>query len=76
VVKGNKAFSEAVEEYVMPDRGKIEIPAMFVFEFSNDKIQQGRAYYDRLSIAKQVAKGGMEKMAVDGIINVMEKGLR
>lgn len=76
VVKGNKAFSEAVEEYVMPDHGKIEIPAMFVFEFSNDKIQQGRAYYDRLSIAKQVAKGGMEKMAVDGIINVMEKGLR
>jgi len=76
VVKGNKAFTEAVTEWIGPDHEKLEITVMFVFEFSNDKIRQARVYYDRLSIAKQVAKGGMEKMAVDGIINAMEKGLR
>jgi len=76
VVKGNKAFSEAVEECTMPDHGILEIPLMFVFEFSNDKIQQARVYYDRLSIAKQAAKGWMEKRAVGGIINAMKKGLR
>jgi len=75
VVKGNKAFSEAIEECIMPDHGKLEFSLMFVFEFSNDKIQQGRVYYDRLAIAKQAAKGWMEKKAVDGIINAMEKGL-
>ena len=76
VVKGNKAFAEVVAEWMMSDHERLETPVMFVFELGNDKIREARVYYDRLSIAKQVAKGGMEKMAVDGIINTMEKGLR
>jgi len=76
VVKGNRAFSEAVEECTMPERGKLEFPVMLVFEFSNDKIERARVYYDRLSIAKQAAKGWLEKRAVDSIINSMGKGLR
>lgn len=76
VVKGNQAFSEVVEEWVMPDGRKIEIPLLFALEFSNDKIQQARVYYDRLSIAKQAARGWIEKKIMNSIVNSMEKGLR
>ncbi len=75
VVKGNRGFAEVATEWMISDHEKVGMPVMFAFDLNNDKIQQVRVYYDRLSIAKQVAKGGMEKMAVDGIVNSMEKGL-
>jgi hypothetical protein len=47
-----------------------------VYEFSGEKIQQlHRAYYDRLSMGKQVAKGWFEKKVLNFIANRWEKGL-
>ena len=54
---------------------KYQILALCICEFKGDKIQHIRTVYDRLSLAKQVAKGKMAKMAVNSIINQMEKGL-
>jgi len=71
----NKALYELVEESVTLDGRKFEIPAMIVYDVSDDKIQQYRSLYDRLSIAKQAAKGWLEKKTVNSIVNRMEKGL-
>jgi len=54
---------------------KYQILALCICEFKGDKIQHIRTTFDRLSLAKQVAKGKMAKMAVNSIINQMEKGL-
>lgn len=54
---------------------KYQILALCICEFKGDKIQHIRTVYDRLSLAKQVAKGKMAKMAVNSIINQMKKGL-
>lgn len=54
---------------------KYQILALCIYEFKGDKIQHTRTTFDRLSLAKQVAKGKMAKMAVNSIINQMEKGL-
>ena len=76
MVKGNKAVYEHVIEGSTPDgRRWREIPGITVYEFSGEKIQQHRAYYDRLSMAKQVAKGWFERMIVGTIVNRWEKGL-
>jgi hypothetical protein len=45
-----------------------------VYEFSGEIIQQYREYYDRLSMAKQVAKGWFENTIVGTIVNRWEKG--
>jgi len=71
----NKALYELIEEPVTPDGRKFEIPAMIVYEVSDDKIQQYKSFYDRLSIAKQAAKRWLEKKTVNSIVNRMEKGL-
>lgn len=77
MVNGNKAVYEHVFEGSTPDGSKYSgIPAITVFEFSGEKIQQQhRLYYDRLSMAKQVAKGWIERMIVGTIVNRWEKGL-
>jgi len=76
VVKGNKAVWEWVYEGSMPDgRRWREIPGITVYMFSGEKIQQYGEYYDRLSMAKQVAKGWLEKKMVGTIVNRWEKGL-
>jgi len=77
MVKGNKALYEHIHEGSTPDgRRWREIPAISVFEFSGGKIQQRRAYYDRLSMTEQMAKGWFERMIVSLIVNRWEKGLR
>jgi ketosteroid isomerase-like protein len=53
-----------------------EIPAMCIYEFRDGKIQNMRSFYDRLSQAKQVVKGGISKMAVNSVVNATVKGLR
>lgn len=63
------ALSGAVEG------AKWETLGLCVYEFAGDKIKSIRSVYDRLAIAKQVSKGIMAKMAVNGILNRMEKGL-
>ena len=77
-----------IEAIVQRDRGAYEhvlegtsegikwkVLALCVYEFENDKIRSLRTVYDRLSVAKQVAKGGMAGVAVNTIIKRMEKGL-
>ena len=50
--------------------------ALCVYEYAGEKIKGMRSVYDRLAIAKQVSKGAIAKMSVNGIIKKMEKGLR
>ena len=75
--KGNKAVYEHVIEGSTHDGRRFrEIPAITVFEFSGEKIQQQhRLYYDRLSMSKQTAKGWLEKKVMGFIVNRWEKGL-
>ncbi len=75
LVKGNRAVYEWVYEGSTSDGRRFrEIPGITVYEFSGEKIQQYREYYDRLSMAKQVAKGWFEKTIVGTIVNRWEKG--
>ncbi len=55
---------------------KWEIPAMCIYEFKEEKIQNMRAFFDRASQAKQAAKGVIAKWAVNAVVNATEKGLR
>jgi len=48
---------------------------MCAYEFTDDKIQEVRTVYDRLLIAKQVAKGWLAKRLVNSIVKQAEKGL-
>lgn len=76
LVKGNKSFYESISENVTPDGRKFEIRAISVHEFSGDKIQHVRLFYDRLSIAKQATKGWLEKLIINTVVSRAEKGLR
>jgi len=75
MVQGNKG----VYEYVL--RGTVkgskwEVPVISAYEFSGDKIQYIRGYYDRLAVAKQAAKGWIPKRVVNSVVKAWEKGLR
>lgn len=75
VVKGNVAVWERVEEAVTSDGRRSEVPGVSVFEFSDDKIQQLRVYVDRLSVAKQAARGWLEKRIINAVVSRIETGL-
>ena len=53
IAKENKAVTEDISEGWYEGK-KYEILAITVFEFSDDKIQHIRLFYDKLSIIKQV----------------------
>ena len=75
VIQGNIGIIEHILSGTM--RGiKGQVPAVCIYEFKNDKIQNIRGFDDRLTIAKQAARGPTEKMMVNMIVNSMEKGLR
>ncbi len=58
IVKGNIAVRELVfEGSTSEGRGFSGIPVIIVEEFSGEKITRHSEYFDRLSLAKQVAKG-------------------
>jgi len=61
MVKENKVVWEHVEEGGTSEGMKWEVPVICMYEFGDEKIQQHRAVYDRLSIAKQVVKGTVAK---------------
>jgi len=76
-VKGNKAVYEYVFDFTTSDGRRChDVPGICVYEFSGEKIQQHRAYYDRLSVGKQMARGWFEKKVVSGALSRWEKGLR
>jgi len=74
MVKGNKAVFEHIVEGTY-EGTKYEALTMCVYEFSDEKIQHLRTVVDRLSIAKQVARGWFAKWIMNSIIARAEKGL-
>ena len=82
IESGVKIIAEedkAVYEHILEgsfEEMKYHIPALCIYEFKGDKFQHLRTTYDRLSMAKQLAKGPVAKTAVNSIINRMEKGLK
>ncbi len=74
IAQGNRGAYEHVLEGTS-EGAKWEVLALCAYEFSNGKIQSLRTVYDRLSVAKQVAKGGLGRTAVNSIMKRMEKGL-
>ena len=74
IVQGNKAFYEHIIAVTIEGK-RAEGLAMCAYEFTDDKIQEVRTVYDRLLIAKQVAKGWLAKRLVNSIVKQAEKGL-
>ena len=74
IVQGDRGAYEHVLEGTS-EGVKWEVLALCACEFSNDKIQSLRTAYDRLSVAKQVAEGGLARTVVNSIIKRMEEGL-
>jgi ketosteroid isomerase-like protein len=81
MVKENKAVTEDISEGWVEGK-KYETLAITVFEFSGDKIQHIRFFYDKLSIIKQVTMqykgvtGWFAKRLINYIVGRGEKGLR
>jgi len=76
MTKGNKAVSQFNIEAKTPEGMKYEVPGVCLYEFKNEKIQQHWSISDRLSAAKQAAKGTFAKRVVSAVVNSWEKGLR
>jgi hypothetical protein len=82
IESGVKIIAEedkAVYEHILEgsfEGMKYQILALCIYESKGDKFQHLRSTYDRLSMAKQLAKGPIAKTAVNSIINRMEKGLK
>jgi limonene-1,2-epoxide hydrolase len=71
---GNKAvFEHDIEGTVEGQR--VKYLAMCAYEFKDGKIQHLRTVFDRLTMAQQAATGWFAKMAVNGIVKRMGKGL-
>jgi uncharacterized protein (TIGR02246 family) len=74
VVQGNTGVIE--HDLIGTTKGKKwQLPATCIYEFKNDKMQNIRTFYDRLSQAKQGAKGMLQKWAVNAVVNGMQKSL-
>jgi limonene-1,2-epoxide hydrolase len=67
LVQGNTAVIEHNLAGTTNDM-KWEIPAMCIYEFRDEKIQNIRSFYDVLAQAKQVVKGGVSKMVVNSVV--------
>ncbi len=74
IVQGNKAFFEHVIAATVEGQ-KVEVLAMCAYEFRGDKIKETRTTFDRLSLAKQAAKGWLPKKLVNFMVKQAEKGL-
>ncbi len=70
--------SNAVYEHVLKGAykgAKWEALALCAYEFSGENIHSIRSVYDRLSIAKQTARGIVAPVAVNLLVKGMERGL-
>jgi uncharacterized protein (TIGR02246 family) len=82
IESGVKIIAEedkAVYEHILEgsvEGMKYQILALCIYESKGSKFQHLRSAYDRLSMAKQLAKGPIAKTAVNSIIHRMEKGLK
>jgi uncharacterized protein (TIGR02246 family) len=75
IAEEDKAVYEHILEGSFEGR-KYQILDLCIYESKGSKFQHLRTTYDRLSIAKQLAKGPIAKTAVNSILKRMEKGLK
>jgi len=75
IAEEDKAVYEHILEGIVEGK-KYQIFALCIYESKGSKFQHLRTAYDRLSMAKQLAKGPIANTAVNSIINRMEKGLK
>jgi ketosteroid isomerase-like protein len=80
LVKGNKAVYEHIIEGVSAHGRTYEAPAISIFEFSGEKIQQYRTLCDRMTLGKQGCgkkgySGWLDRRILTGIVNTWESGL-
>jgi len=75
IVQGNKLAAEHIIAVTTISGMKWQVPITCIYKFTDGKIQLHRMSYDRLSVAKQAAKGWFAKRLVNSIIRQMEKGL-
>ncbi len=75
IAEEDRAVYEHILEGSVEGR-KYQILTLCIYESKGNKFQHLRTTYDRLSMAKQLAKGTIAKTAVNSIISRMEKGLK
>ena len=74
IVQGDRAFVE--HDLAGTFQGmRAEVLAICAWEFSDEKVQRISTVMDRLSMAKQGAKGWLAKWMVNLIVKQTEKGL-
>lgn len=72
------AENKAVFEHDMEgsiEGQRVKYLSMCAYEFKDGKIHALRTVFDRLTIAQQAATGWFARMAVNGIVKQMRKGL-
>jgi hypothetical protein len=74
LMKGNTAAYESDQEGTY-EGAKYGMRVICIHEFKGEKFENVRTICDRLSIAKQGAKGWLAESAVNAIVNRVEKGL-
>ena len=74
IIQGDKAVYQTTYESTY-EGIKIKVGNVCTYEFSGDRITNHWIITDRLSVAKQAAKGPIARMAVNTIVSRMEKGL-
>ena len=74
IVQGNTAVSEQ-ELSGIYNGLPWSVQSVCIWEFKEGKIETLKTVYDVLSQAQQLAKGGIEKVAVKSITNASRKGL-
>jgi len=75
IVQGDKAFVEHIISGTIQGK-RVEVLAMCAWEFSDGKVKRISTTMDRLSMAKQAAKGWLARWLVNIIVKQAEKGLR
>ncbi len=76
MVQGNKLAAEHVIEATMTNGAKWSAPVSCLYDFGEGGVKLHRMSFDRLTLAKQAAKGWLPKRIVNSIVAQMEKGLR
>jgi len=75
IVQGSKLAAEHIIAATLKNGAKWQVSIACMYEFADGKIKLHKMSYDRLSVAKQAAKGWLAKKLVNSIISRMEKGL-
>lgn len=75
MVQGNQLAALHVYDVTRIDGIRWRAPVACLYEFTGAKFQHHTLSYDRLSIAKQAAKGWLANRLVNSIVGQMEKGL-